>query len=283
MENKSFLGANLQKLREGRSETLQQVGDRFGLSRSAIKDYETERRTPTLQTLKRMASYYDITVDELINKNLPEQEKVEKSMLSLKEGNAMFQKTVPHFPSEEGMKNQSFKKAYKLSRRIIDTFERGEVLRGSIVTEALGLYLDALEECGLMEAAANALWSIFIWWSCVGNTAELLELQKKLLRGEIRTAEASKEMKSLSKETKKKRKEFVAYIDDLVYDLLRTLRSDRAWMDFGDYYFALRYVTGMVNTGFSDEMNRVIGEQLIKEYILLGNKYIKTFCENPEK
>ena len=181
------------------------------------------------------------------------------------------------------MKNQSFKKAYKLSRRIIDTFERGEVLRVSIVTEALGLYLEALEECGLMEAAANALWSIFIWWSCVGNTAELLELQKKLLRGEIRTTEVSKEMKNLSSETKKKRKEFVAYIDDLVYDLLRTLRSDRAWMDFGDYYLALRYVTGMVNTGFSDEMNRVIGERLIEEYILLGNKYIKTFCENLEK
>lgn len=283
MENKSFLGANLQKLREGRDETLQQVGDQFCLSRSAIKDYETERRTPTLQTLKKMASYYDITVDELINKNLPEQKNVKKSTLSIKKGSILLQKAVPLFPSEEGMKNQSFKKAYKLSRKIIDATERGEILRGSIITESLNLYLDALEECELMEAAANALWSIFIWWSCVGNTAELLELQKKLLRGEISTVEASKEINNLSPETKEKRKEFVAYIDDLVHELLRVLMSDSAWIDFGDYYLALRYATGMVNTEFSDEMNHRIGEQWLGEYMLLGNKYIKSFCEEFEK
>lgn len=59
--------------------------------------------------------------------------------------------------------------------------------------------------------------------------------------------------------------------------MLKSLKSDQQWSDLADYYLALRYVVGMVNTDLSKEMNSAIGIQMMLSFMTLGNKYAFAF------
>ena len=60
------LGNNIQRLRQSRGETLQELGDALHLTRSAVKNYENAEREPSLEIVAAIAEHYGVTVDELL-------------------------------------------------------------------------------------------------------------------------------------------------------------------------------------------------------------------------
>lgn len=80
----------LKRLREERKLTQDDLAKAIGLSRSAITKYETGEREPDLETCKKLASFFNITLDELLNigegsqKNLSDL--IDKSSLSSGKG-----------------------------------------------------------------------------------------------------------------------------------------------------------------------------------------------------
>lgn len=50
------------------------------------------------------------------------------------------------------------------------------------------------------------------------------------------------------------------------------MKEKEDWAALGDYYLALRYVAGMVETDFSDAMNLDIGSQMMLAFASLGNR-----------
>ncbi|HDR7795353.1 TPA: helix-turn-helix transcriptional regulator [Bacillus luti] len=61
----------LKKLRKSRDLTQQQLGDEINASRGQIKNYENGFE-PDLVTLDRIASFFNVTVDVLLNRNIKE-------------------------------------------------------------------------------------------------------------------------------------------------------------------------------------------------------------------
>lgn len=57
---------NLRKLRKEHNLSLKEFGALFGLAESTISLYESGKREPDIATLKKIASYFNITVDELL-------------------------------------------------------------------------------------------------------------------------------------------------------------------------------------------------------------------------
>ena len=57
---------NLRKLRKSHNLSLKEFGALFGLAESTISLYELGKREPDIATLKNIASYFNITVDELL-------------------------------------------------------------------------------------------------------------------------------------------------------------------------------------------------------------------------
>lgn len=277
MKYNNLLGKNIQRLREIHGDTLENLGDAIGFAKSTIKGYENGSRKPDPDTVKTIANYYGKTLDELMHTDLTGLEKIDMQQVSISSTVETFKKIMPLFSSEEAMNNASFKKGYDLSQRILSAFASDETLRGTIITDVTELFAQATSETEAPEALANLVWSIFVWWSQIFDAKEMMALQNKLLSKRIDMVELSRAIKRVSPEIESKRQGFILDMDELLRESIKSLKSDENWSDLGDYYLALRYTNGLVDTALSVEMNVTMGIQLMIAYAQLDNKYAKIF------
>ena len=68
MTIKDIIANKLIEKRTGKELTQQQVADMIKVSRSAYSFYETGKKAPKIETLIKIADFYDISVDYLIGR-----------------------------------------------------------------------------------------------------------------------------------------------------------------------------------------------------------------------
>lgn len=68
-------GENLKKFRNSRALTQAEFGDKVQLSRSQISNLETNFNEPDLDSLDRIASFFNISVDTLMGRKFTTSEK----------------------------------------------------------------------------------------------------------------------------------------------------------------------------------------------------------------
>src|SRR3954462_9481470 len=66
----SIISQNIKYLRKKKGLTQQQFADELGIKRSLVGAYEEERAEPKYDLLKKIALYFDISVDDFINENI---------------------------------------------------------------------------------------------------------------------------------------------------------------------------------------------------------------------
>jgi transcriptional regulator with XRE-family HTH domain len=66
----SMIAKNIKKLRGGKNLTQSQLADKLGLNRSVIGAYEEGRAEPRMSTLITIASYFNVSLDELVLNDL---------------------------------------------------------------------------------------------------------------------------------------------------------------------------------------------------------------------
>ena len=57
------IGSKLKTLRKGQKMTQQYVADKVGITRATLSNYEIDRRTPDLKTLRNLAECYGVGLD----------------------------------------------------------------------------------------------------------------------------------------------------------------------------------------------------------------------------
>ncbi|MFB6343332.1 S24 family peptidase [Saccharicrinis sp. FJH62] len=65
-----FLGSNIKHLRKIRNLTQDQFADKMAVKRSLIGSYEEGRAVPKLAVLRSIALYFDVSIDNLVNRDL---------------------------------------------------------------------------------------------------------------------------------------------------------------------------------------------------------------------
>ena len=77
----------LKELREAKHFTQSKIAQDLGISRQAYSNYENGKREPDLATLKKIAEYFNISVDYLVggNKQQITKEKIPKDLKMLLE------------------------------------------------------------------------------------------------------------------------------------------------------------------------------------------------------
>lgn len=65
------LAHNLRHLRKAHKLTQNDISAILNISRQAYSNYENCKRVPDLDTLIRISKFYQITLDDLVNSNLP--------------------------------------------------------------------------------------------------------------------------------------------------------------------------------------------------------------------
>ena len=93
------LAKNLRALRDANNLNQGDLSDMLNISRQAYSNYENSKRTPDLDSLLRLASFYHVTLEQLVNGNLSNpvqsfsEEKVTYYMaIDIKTGNTLYLK-----------------------------------------------------------------------------------------------------------------------------------------------------------------------------------------------
>lgn len=273
------LGRNIQHLRIIHNETLDELGSVIHCAKSTVKGYENGSRKPDLQTLQLLATHYHKPVDELLYADLTGLENISIDFNSPNHTTELMKIILPLYSSENAMKNSSFKKGYDLSQRLLTAFSNTEVLPGNMIVSIYEAFATAADESEDPEAVANLVWSIFVWWLQIYDTSQLLSLQNRLLSKKLSFKDWMSLKDTENASVAEKRVSFIADFDGIINETLKTLKSEPEWSDLADYYLALRYVVGMVDTDLSTEMNLTVGTQMMLSFMMLGNSHAFTFCK----
>lgn len=273
------LGRNIQHLRIIHNETLDELGSIIHCAKSTVKGYENGSRKPDLQTLQLLSAHYNKPVDELLYTDLTGLEIISIDLNSPAHTTELLRVILPLYSSEEAMKNPNFKNGYDLSQRLLEAFSNAEVLSGSVIARIFEAFVKATDESESPEAVANLVWSVFVCWSHIADTNKLLTLQNKLLSKKLSIKDYMSLKDTEDSSIIEKKAGFVPYIDDTITEALKALKSKQEWSDLADYYLALRYVVGMVDTDLTTEMNSAVGMQMMLSFRTLGNSYAFTFCK----
>lgn len=273
------LGRNIQHLRRIHGETLEELGKVIISAKSTVKGYENGSRKPDLEKMQLLAAHYNKSVDELLYTDLTGVDSMEMDLNSSAHMIELLNVIIPLFTSEEAMENKAFKKGYELSQNLLNSFAKAEILSGNTIVRIFEAYAEAVDTSESPEALANLMWTIFVWWSQLYDTKELLSMQNRLLSKKLGIKYYMHLKDTTSKEIKEKRLGFITDVNDMINEILRTLKSELEWADLADYYLALRYVMGLVDTELSNEMNTAVGMQMMLSFMTLGNSYAFRFCK----
>ncbi|HEY5586019.1 MAG TPA: helix-turn-helix transcriptional regulator [Ruminiclostridium sp.] len=273
------LGKNIQHLRELYGETLDELGEVIHFARSTVKGYENGSRKPDPHTLNKIAKHYGKTVDELLYMDLTELIATKMEVDSIKDILDLFQKILPLYSSEDAMRNSKFRNGYKFCHQIMDGFAKGETLRGTMITDAFQAFIEAFDELECPEAAANLMWTIFVWWTQIFDVKQMMSLQSEFLSNKLDIKDYLKIKENESDDLKEKKHGFVSDFDEIITEILKKLKSDSKWSDIADYYIALKYVFTMVDSELSPEMNSAVGMQMMLTFAKIGNPHALNFLK----
>ena len=272
MEENIF-GKNIQHMRKLYGETLDELGFDLELAKTTVKDYESGRSEPKLENLGKISKHFGKTVDEMLNVRLYELEGIDsKRLVDIDEMFNAFTHILPLVESKEANENRLFFDGMLVIKEMLNSLCNGEEVKGTVITDAMDFFGEALK-AGIYEAAANMLWCIyFLWTQQYTNLKSLQKLQKRLELNQVDWKELIYEIKKDEKKSVNKKCAFIEDFDGLINELVGMLKMLNQWADLGDYYLALRYVIGMVDTEYSNEMVQAIGLQMMKAFAQLGNQ-----------
>lgn len=177
------------------------------------------------------------------------------------------------------MRNSRFRSAYRLCEKALEASVKGENLSGHIVVDIWDCFLHAVDETEALEAVANLVWSIFLWWSQINDIQQMLALQNKLQSNRIDMKGFIQEYQDTQRtaEVSEKKQAFLQNFKEMITEAIKALKSDTEWAELGDYYLALTFLFDMVDTELSSEFNIAIGNQMLVAYAELGNLYAIQF------
>lgn len=69
-QRKLEFGRKLRQLRRNRNMSAEELGAKFGLSKTTIWGYEQGYRIPDMETITKMAEFFNVSVDYLVGHNL---------------------------------------------------------------------------------------------------------------------------------------------------------------------------------------------------------------------
>lgn len=186
-------------------------------------------------------------------------------------------KILPFIESKKACENESFLKGTTIIREMLKSLARGEDVEGAVINDAMDYFSRAAME-NINEAYANKLWCVFfIWTQQYTDLKALKKFQARVLLKQVDLKEMIYETKKNDKKTANKRKGFIEDFDEILNELISMLKKMEQWSQLGDYYLALRYILGMVDTGCSNEMNQAVGMQMMIAFAHIGNKYALDF------
>ena len=283
----SKIAKNIRTLRKGHGESREDLAEAISVSPSAIGNYETDFRSPDIQKLTAIAGHYGLPVDRLIGDDFSNMD-FKFTNVTWVNATAAMEIQFPLLCSAEAMQNKYFAEGY---RRTVDVWKKVKDAYTPIRTEYMYCSIEFYEKAynendTISEAIANILWVIFIIYALLPDEHSI-KMGEAILQGKAFDHTfvkdyVLKDANPISKENLKNKKAYVADSQEMIVELLKELKKTNN-SDLADYYMALRYIIGMIDNEYTDNLNKSIGMEMLTACASLGNKYAINFFKTMVK
>ena len=268
---KADFGQNLRALRVMAGETLEELGQIVGVSKSAIANYEQGTRAPNLEALKEMAAHYGVSVDYLLRAYIAEAvPTAKKERPSVKNDEGIKEYVATLFPlviDEESEENGTYGKAVLLAQTARDRFERFDWVEPKRLEECIVLFAKAFKE-NPEHATCGYIWSVFfLWWTNYFGFFKNIQKEKDFTYNLRAFYEAKGEDYQALK------KDVMDIQGETMLEFLDYLRHSSKMKDLGEYFYALWYLLDLADGVLPAEINATVGSQLMQDQYRLGNPY----------
>jgi len=278
----SKLGLNIKILRKAHGETQQELGRVISVEDNTISMYESGKRQPDLQTLQAISFHYGCSVDQLIRSDMLSFD-YSNIVFSWENVVSMIEIIFPIASSAKALGDPLFVKGYGYINKIMEEVKKGGEITRSIFERALEVYFKSLEESETLESAANILWLIYVLY-CMIPDEHSEKMGKAILYGNPTRAEFIKNFvlkneNNTDDESELNKKLYTREMNESIVVCLQLLKDSTEYTNLADYYLSLRYIIGMVDTDYGQDLNRTIGIEMMMSFLSLGNHYAFKFIE----
>jgi transcriptional regulator with XRE-family HTH domain len=278
------IGKNIRNLRKAYGETQYELGRAINVEDNTISMYESGRRQPDTQTVQAIAEHYGLPVDRLMFDDFSEMD-FKITSLTWEKNVTSLEIIFPLICTDKAMEDIHFAKGYEATIEIWNRIKKpgSNVMRSSF-ENAMEEYGISCDSSGIIESAANMLWLLFVLYSILPDEHSQ-KIGEAILHGKSTKPDFVKKYllknaNPISKTNEENKKSYANENHKNVMALIRILKESSTYAPLADYYMALQYVIGMVNGDYSDEMNRIIGMEMMTSFLELGNSYAFAFVKN---
>lgn len=276
-----MVGDNVRALREFYGHTQKDLAEQMNCGKDYICKLENHKIAINMDTLKWLAQYYRVSVDDLINGDFTYLKKGEINTV-LKDSNQIIKVLFPIVKSESAMQSKNFRLGYDKSKKLMEKLVLGEKPNEDWFEEAIDYYSVAWEEEKCKAAIVNLISLLLLCGSVSINPGKKI-IEEKVRNNEKNATRIIKQAllidpqqnSKLLRESEKIRKEFFDECREALDEGIRTLKKNSAYAELGDFFIAVNYLVGLGS--LSHNMNKCaeIGQELMETYARLGNKYAK--------
>lgn len=276
------LGKNIRDLRKAHGETQEELGRFLNVEGNTISMYESGKRQPDLDTLQKIAARYGRPLDEFVRADFSSLD-FTKVALTWENIASSFEIMFPVACSDEALKDASFAEGYSITSRLLADLKLGTgTVARSMFERAMDAYVKSFDKSETEESAVNILWLIYVLYTLLPDEHSI-KMGESILYGK---ANGSKFIKSylLNKnipDTKNEanKKSYSSDMNGCIVECMRFLKGSSKYAGLADYYLALRYIIGLVDTDFGQDLNKSIGMEMMLSFLSLGNRYAFAFTD----
>ena len=278
----SRVGRNIKDLRKAHGETQEELGRFLNVEGNTISMYESGKRQPDLDMLQKIASRYGRPLDEFVRADFSSVDLTEVS-LTWESIASSFEIMFPIACSDEALKDASFAEGFNIMSSILAELKQGTgTVARSIFIKALDAYAKSFDELETEESAVNILWLIYVLYALLPDEHSL-KLGEAILYGKangskfIKSYLLNKNMPDTKNEANKKL--YSSDMNGFIVECMRFLKGSSKYAGLADYYLALRYIIGLVDTDFGQDLNKSIGMEMMLSFLSLGNPHAFSYVE----
>ncbi len=276
------LGNNIRLIRLAFGETQEELGALIGVEKNTISHYEHGKREPSKDILKQIADHYMVSVEMLLNAEIP---KIGKDAQNINNWCRHIDDIFPTICSDKAKDNPHFCKAYSAHRRIWDRIK--EIDEDALKKidnwtfeedfDMMSEYEEAAESKESMcEAVANSISFIYALIFFL-NTIE-----KSLNMRSVTDPEIKEFLDDPDSGFRKELNEFKdllkgADMREFESECLIMLKKSERWYEVADYFLALRYICAVEDNDLSLATNAAISAIMMRSLTVVENRFATVY------